>query len=546
MTDPPASLRRPGINGTFACEDQHTLGDVLKGELNFQGWIISDYAASNSTANAFNAGMDTEMGGLTLRYPGTNITNTSSPALGTALLPYVNDGTVSQARVDDAATRILSAWYHFGLNDSGRPEPVTNFYGFSTIVALRQLQANHKKKIREIGAAGTVLLKNDNKTLPLNKPAALAVFGLDAGADPLGVNLGANGASANGTVAMGYGSGWTKFPYLVTPLDALTARAAEDNTWLQSVTDNYAIDTIDDLATLEYNSACLVFINSNSGEEISAIQDNLGDRNNLTAWSRGDALVEQVAGNCSNTVVIAHSPGALLMPWADHENISAIVWAGLPGQESGNALVDVLYGDVNPSGRLAYTLAKKRSDYPADVDYSTEDWTGEFVKIEYNETVYIDYRHFENKGIEPLYPFGHGLSYTSFEYSSLKVATASKRFRRTTGSTSSKSTPYSDSLYDALYTVTATVKNTGKLDGHEVAQLYVKLSDEAEVPVKQLKGFERPFIKAGKSATVTFELRKRDVAYWSTVKQEWVLPKGFEVYVGASSADLKLSKKVTL
>ncbi len=372
------------------------------------------------------------------------------------------------------------------------------------------------------------------------------MFGLDAGADPNGLNVYTAGASANGTVAMGWGSGFLKFPYLVTPLDALTARAREDSTWLQAVTNNYALEAIDSLAGYAYNAACLVFVNANSGEELEAVEDNAGDRNNLTAWSRGDELVRQVAGGCSNTIVIAHSPGALLMPWADHANVSGIVWGGLPGQESGNALVDVLYGRVNPSGRLAYTIAKAAADYPAAVDYGTSSWTGELYHINYTESMLVDYRHFQANDIAPLYAFGHGLSYTSFEYSSLTVGTPSMRYRRTTTSASTKSTPYSDTLYETLYTVSAKVKNSGGVDGHEVAQLYVKLSDEAEAPFEQLKGFERTMIKNGKSATVTFELRKRDIVYWSVEKQQWVLPKSFKVYVGASSADLRLSHEVTL
>jgi hypothetical protein len=533
------------INGTFACENQHTLGDVLKGELNFQGWVITDYTAPNSSDKTFIAGTDAIMEPVMYRNPGGNITYATGDGLGADLLPFVQNGSISEARVDDAAIRILSTWYKFGLDDPARPSAVTNFWGFSTIVALRNVQAGHRAKIREIGAAGTVLLKN-NGVLPLRKPAALAVFGKDAGPDPYGVNLHSAGASANGTVAMGYGSGWTKFPYLVTPLEALQARAAKDETWFEWVTDNYALDYIDQLAALPYNDACLVFINANSGEEVASVEDNHGDRNNLTAWHRGDALVEQVASQCNKTVVVAHSPGALVMPWAGHVNISAIVWAGLPGQESGNALVDILYGDVNPSGRLPYTIARTQEDYSASVKFAEETYEGYIDPIDYKETTLFDYRHFQAKEIEPLYPFGYGLSYTNFSYSGLSVSAASKRYRRTNGSTSTKATPYPDSLYDTLYTVSVRVMNTGGVDGHEVAQLYVKLSDEAEAPFKQLKGFERMLIRAGKSATVTLELRKRDVVYWSVEKQAWVLPKSFDVYVGSSSEDLKLSKKIFL
>ncbi len=529
------------INGTFACENQRLIGEILKGELDFRGWVISDFMALNSSAAPFVAGTDVILGAVVTHVPNTNQTIFQpGPGYGADLLPLVEDKTVSLARVDDAATRILSTWYHFDQTNNNQPEPVPSG-GFRNVQAGPATIA----KIREIGAAGTVLLKNDKHALPLNKPRALAVFGLDAASDPHGVNFYSGGASANGTVAMGYGSGWTQFPYLVSPLEALQVRASKEETVVQWVTDNYDLPTIDTLASAGYNDACLVFVNSNAGEATTGIQGNIGDRNNLTAWSRGDSLIEQVAANCSNTIVVAHSPGALLMPWADHDNVTAIVWAGLPGQESGNALVDVLHGAVNPSGRLPYTLGKKRSDFSADVDYAAEGWKGQFYHINYTESHFVDYRHFQANDLEPLYPFGYGLSYTNFTYSGLKVSGASKHHRRTAKNTSHK-TPYTEDLYDTAYTVSTKVKNTGKLDGHEVAQLYVRLSDEAEAPFKQLKGFERTHIKSSKSATVTFELRKRDIVYWSVEKQEWVLPKSFEVYVGANSADVKLSQKISL
>ncbi len=552
LTAAPAFRHPPAaINGTYACEDQYTLGEVLKGELNFQGWVLSDMNAVHEGSRTFNAGTDQILGNVTYRVAGLyNSGNSLDLGFGSALVPFVENGTVSVDRVDDAAVRILSASYRFHWDDPARPTLTED---------QRNVQRDHKVKIREIAAAGTVLLKNKNHALPLRKPFSLAVFGLDAGADPNGVNsvpaafvntypanvtLPYGGGSANGTVAMGWGSGWVSFPYLITPLEALQARAREDNTWIQAVTDNYNNFSIDYLAS-QVNDACLVFINANSGEESIVVDGNYGDRQNLTAWWRGDSLVEQVAGQCNNTVVVTHAPSALLMPWADHENVTAIVWAGQPGQESGNALVDVLYGEVNPSGRLPYTIAKAQKDYSASVDYTPLIYQGSEYHINYTESHFVDYRHFQANDIEPLYPFGYGLSYTNFTYSGLSVNAASKRYRRTAKKTTHK-TPYTEDLYDTAYTVSAKVKNTGKLDGHEVAQLYVKLSDEAEAPFKQFKGFERTYVKKGKSATVTFELRKRDIVYWSVKKQAWVLPKSFEVYVGASSADLKLNKKVTL
>ncbi len=185
------------------------------------------------------------MGWITHRYPGVEGSAVeTTDGLGRDLLPFIDNGTVSLARVDDAATRVLANVYQFNLNNTDRPSLITEFYAF-TSGDFRSTQADHRHKIREIGAAGTVLLSNDG-ILPLSKPKALAIFGSDAGPDPNGAN---NGQTAGGTVAMGYGSGWTEFPYLISPLEAINARAREDNTWVVTITNHSATDRIDTAAS---------------------------------------------------------------------------------------------------------------------------------------------------------------------------------------------------------------------------------------------------------------------------------------------------------
>lgn len=221
-----------------------------------------------------------------------------------------------------------------------------------------------------------------------------------------------------------------------------------------------------------------------------------------------------------NTVVVIHSVGPILMPWIDHPNIKAIVWPGLPGQETGNSLADVLFGEVNPSGKLPYTIAKKFDDYLGDIVMELD--------IEYTEGVNVGYRHFDKYDIEPLYEFGYGLSYTTFDYSGLKVKVSGKG-------------------KDAKVTASLKVENTGDVDGADVVQAYLGFPEDAEQPPKMLRGFEKVNIKHGKKQDVKFEFSERDLRVWDTAKQEWVVPSGtFTLYIGASSRDIRLEDTFTL
>lgn len=173
----------------------------------------------------------------------------------------------------------------------------------------------------------------------------------------------------------------------------------------------------------------IVGVHSDSGEQYITVEGNVGDRNNLSSWHNGDEVVKAVAANNNNTIVVVHSVGPMTMDWVDHPNITAIVWAGLPGQESGNALVDVLFGDYNPSGRLPYTIAAKDEDYPVTIEYVNTDMPPE-TDVNYTEGLFIDYRHFLAKGIKPLFGFGFGLSYTTFDIKNLQVSEISGKNKR--------------------------------------------------------------------------------------------------------------------
>jgi len=212
---------------------------------------------------------------------------------------------------------------------------------------------------------------------------------------------------------MGWGSGSSQFSYLITPLEALQAQARSDGSVFQWVVDDYNYPLI--ASTAQQATVCLAFIKSDSGEGYIDIGGFQGDRNNLSAWEDGDKLVETVAANCPNTIVVAHSVGQLnVEAWVDNPHVTAILWASLPGQESGNSLVDVLYGGVNPSGRLPYTIARNDSDYSSDVIFKPNAGNTTAPYDNFSEKLLVDYRAFNARNITPRYEFGFGLSYTTF------------------------------------------------------------------------------------------------------------------------------------
>jgi len=280
------------------------------------------------------------------------------------------------------------------------------------------VQQNHGALIREIGAKSVVVLKNANSALPLNKPASIAIIGRDAQDDPDGPNACVERACINATVAMGWGSGTAEFPYLVSPATALKTRTTADGTAFFNTTSNW--DLAQAQAVARNASVAIVFATAHAGEDFVFVDGNKGDRNNLTLWDNGDALIRAVAAVNNNTIVVLHTAGPVILGYAKaHPNVTAILWAGYPGQESGNSLVDVLYGDVNPQGRSPFTWGESVEDYGAQLLFTAPDPRNPTQT--FDEGVFIDYRHFQRAGIAPTWEFGFGLSYTTFDYSKIKI-----------------------------------------------------------------------------------------------------------------------------
>ncbi|KAM5344285.1 hypothetical protein ACJ41O_012822 [Fusarium nematophilum] len=418
------------INNSYACQNSLLLNGLLKHELGFQGFVMSDWFAQHAGASTAVAGLDMTMAGDTTLGSGRSY-------WGANLTLAVLNGTVPAYRVDDMATRIMAAYFKVGRTVEGQPEisfsswtddsegPIqwTAQENQAVINQHIDVRSDHAALIREIGAAATVLLKNEG-SLPLQRPKFVAVFGEDAGGNPNGPNSCPDRACADGVYAAGWGSGSANYPYLITPDQALQQRAIKDGSRYESILSNYAEETTALASTEDVTS--IVFVHAGAGETFLVVDENFGDRKNFTLWRNGEEVVRNVSSVCNNTIVVIHSPGAVdVTAWYENPNITAILWAGLPGQEVGNAIADVLYGDVNPSAKLPFTWGPSLESYGVDVLFEGNNGGGA-PQVDFDEGVFIDYRHFDRVAPEgsegaPIWEFGFGLSYTTFDYSNIQV-----------------------------------------------------------------------------------------------------------------------------
>jgi beta-glucosidase len=533
---------------TFQCQNSKTMNGLLKTELGFEGFVLSDWYAQHTGVASVNAGLDMVM-------PSSMYLDINSFATA------VKNGSINSTRLDDMATRILATWYRFanlsnpGLNDADAR------------------QAESEATLFQSAVEGHMLVKNTNNALPLNKPKVLSLFGYDA---PGGINTSAtdsqlyqqgklntqaftNGkpytdlddliysaqvlpagfsgpeVALNGTLYTGGGSGAITPVSSVSPEDAFRQQAASDGTIL------YTDFTSHNPVVKDVNNPCLVFINSQSSEG--------WDRSTL-ADVYSDTLVTNVASQCNNTIVFIHSAGVRLVDrWIDHPNITAVIYANLPGQYSGNSLTEIVYGRQSPSGRLPFTVAKNESDYGSLLRPTLPDRANpQYSQSDFTEGLFIDYKHFIRQNIAPRFEFGYGLTYSSFDYSSLRISVNASAIRSsapsgsTTGIAAEGGTA---SLYDNIATISISVKNTGNVAAAEVAQLYIGIPGSG-VP-KVLRGFEKQLIQPGASAIMTFPLRRRDLSIWDVRSQQWMLPSGdFAVMVGKSVLDIQVQGTLTL
>ena len=544
------------VNQTYACEDRRLLDEILKKELGFQGYVVSDWFAVHSGAKSINAGLDMNMPGgldidsvqmgLPLSYWGsTNVTR------------MINDGSVSESRIDEMIQRIMFPYYQLHQDEdypTVDPSLVLSLAAQQGIqldsalvpnVPSRNVQGNHSAIIRRIGADGVVLLKNTNNKLPLMSPRNIGVFGNDAAPPTDGVVYENSFRFEIGTLDIGGGSGTGRPTYLVSPFEALMAKAKVLNARLQYVTNNRVLAENNFKSIYPVPEVCLVFLNTFASEG--------WDRTTYEADWNSTLVVENVARFCPNTVVVTHSAGVNTFPWANHPNVTAILAAHLPGQESGNSIVDVLWGAINPSAKLPYSIPANQSDYDIPIVNLTdgEVTSPEAWQADFSEGQLIDYRHFDHYNITPLFEFGFGLSYTTFALEGpLRLERLAKNVTAAPDSVAEVLPGGNSDLWVPLLRVTAHVKNSGAVAGATVPQLYLSSPPEttpAGTPSQVLRGFNKIYLEPGESRQVTFDLLRRDLSYWDVAMQTWLLPAGsFTLRVGFSSRDIRDTISVAL
>ncbi|QDS68965.1 hypothetical protein FKW77_008868 [Venturia effusa] len=540
------------INGSYGCQNSKVLNGLLKTELGFQGFVVSDWDGQHAGVASAAAGLDMVM---------------PSPALWAdhALEKAVQNGSLPQSRLDDMATRVLASWFKAGMDSPSYPALGIGLP--AAILDPHQLvdgrDPTSKRSLLQGAIEGHVLVKNVNKTLPLKSPKLLSLFGYDAYA-PLVVNpsslfvnkwtyglasvaandsqllsilagiaSGTIGTATQGTLTKGGGSGSAYGPYISAPYNAFEQQAYEDGTHLFWDFQN------ENPAVAAASNACIVFINEFATEIL--------DRPSL-ADTASDKLVKNVASKCSNTIVVIHNAGIRLVDaWIDNVNVTAVIFAHTPGQDSGRALVEVMYGKQAFSGRLPYTVGRSERDYGNLLSPSQPGPKGSdtflYPQSDFTEGLNIGYRDFIARNITPRYPFGYGLTYTTFSYSALSITPMTSDLAYPLPPAPSKQGG-NPNLFTTIAHINCSITNTGSVTAAEVAQLYIGIPNS---PPKQLRGFEKKLLNPEESAPFSFALTRRDLSIWSTEEQEWVLQRGkYPIYVGASVLDIKLQGVLTI
>jgi beta-glucosidase len=480
--------------GHHVCESKQLLDGILRDQWGFDGFVTSDWGATHSTAPSANAGLDLEMHAAPPHYYGS--------ALGDA----INAGEVPTSRLDAIVKHIFVPMFRFGLFNHppvGQPDAYLN--GADTPA--------HHSLAREISEQSTVLLKNKGNLLPLDtgKGRTIAVIGSAA-----------NSAGASGNSGGGGSSHGTGLPSPVSPLEGIQRQAATRG---DKVVYTPGTAQADAAAAAQGADIAIVVIGDTESEG--------SDRTTLDAHpavgcvSIGcggygedeNALVDTVATANPNTVVVIDAGAPVSMPWLG--KVASVLDAWYPGVENGNAIADVIYGVSNPSGHLPQTFPKTLADMPTK---TPEQYPGVNDKVKYTEGLQVGYRYFDANNVEPMFPFGFGLSYTTFKYSGLKLKSNGKTAR-----------------------ATFKLTNTGKRAGADVAQLYVSFPKALGEPPRQLKGFRKVHLRPGESQRVTIALDKRAFSYWDSAKQRWYESRGcFGLSVGDSSRSLPLSKRLAI
>lgn len=491
------------FRGQWASQNFYLLNQILKKEWGFKGIVVSDWDAVTSTLQPLWNGLDLEMGTDLHMLPNPNYNKFFT---ADTVVTLVKQGKFSEYLLNEKVRRILYVMYKTNMI-GGTKKPGS----FNT--------KEHQQTAAKIAEEGIVLLKNENATLPLNKNKvkSIAVIGFNA----------------ERKQSMGGGSSQIRAFYEITPLQGLKNNAGK-NTRI-TYTQGYKIErnaTADAamineaVAAAKKADVAIIVGGSTHGFRYHVWQDNAYDaedydKPDMKMPFGQDELIKAVLKANPRTIVVLMGGGAIDMTqWIDQT--PAILQAWYPGMEGGNALAKIIFGEVNPSGKLPMSFPKILEDEPA---HKLGQYPGDSTYVYYQDDIYVGYRYYDTYKVEPQFSFGHGLSYTSFEYSNLNISAKGKNV-----------------------TVSFTVKNTGKVAGADVAQVYVRQEKSTlPRPDKELKGFQKVFLQAGEQKTVTIELNENAFQYFNDVDNNWVLEPGeFDILVGNSSRSIKLNGKVNL
>lgn len=503
------------VNGQHATYNQRLVNEILKGEWNWDGAVISDWGAVHDTKQAVEGGLDMEFGTGTDGLTGSG-NSYDKYWLANKYYDGVRDGIYSEEQLNDKVRRVLRLNMRTAMNRN-RPWGSIN-------------SPEHHQACRTIGEEGVVLLKNTDKILPIatDKVKRIAV-------------IGENGIKR---MTVGGGSSSLKAQYEIHPLEGLQNRFGNDveivyergyvgdtvtyynNVWTkQDLRDpRSAEQLVTDAVNAAKDADLVLFF---GGLNKAYHQDSEGtDRESMDLPYGQNELIEALAAVNPNIVVVNISGTGVAMPWLD--KVKAVIQGWYLGNETGNTLAAILAGDVNPSGKLPYTYyasldqcgAHKLGEYPGTPRHDPIE--GDIIDMHYNDDIFVGYRFTDKNKIKPTFPFGHGLSYTTFEYGK---ATIDRK----------KGTA------DDVFTVTIPVTNTGDREGSEIVQLYVSdLKSSLPRPVKELKGFSKVRLAPGQTENVSFEISRDALSYFDDKAHDWVVEPGkFEALVGASAGDIR-------
>ncbi|MFV8376270.1 glycoside hydrolase family 3 C-terminal domain-containing protein [Flavobacterium sp. LB1P71] len=497
------------FRGEYLCENDYMLNKILRDEWGFKGVVVSDWAAVHTTVKTLKNGLDIEMG---------TPKAFNDFFLADKLIAATKAGEISEAEINIHVKRILGTLFQvkaIGAKDRSKGSIATEA---------------HYQDAYKIASEAVVLLKNENNALPLKLDGvkSIAVIG--------------NNATKKNALG-GFGAG-VKTKREITPLEGLKNRLPSSIkiNYAEGYLERYEVKnkgnlgditmngpvTIDQLDPAKLEEAievaknsdvAIVFAGSNRDYETEA-----SDRRNLNLPFGQEELIKKIVAVNPKTIVVLIA-GAPFDIEEIKNKTSALVWSWFNGSEGGNALADVILGTVNPSGKLPWTMPKNIMDSPA---HATNSFSGDKT-VSYAEGILVGYRWFDTKKIEPLYPFGYGLSYTTFAFDNAR--------------TDKKSYAANETI-----TVSVTVKNTGKVDGKEVVQLYTSKSDSKITRAAQeLKGFQKVLVAAGNSQTITIQVPVKELAYYNVATKKWTVePGNYTLKLGSSSRDIKKEVVVTI